>query len=219
MNLVNRLQTLYAWTPSSRLVSLKPVPPEPNFSVPQTAGIMGWIVLSYDNNVPVCSWITARECCVLQVCLDERLFGDTIFRAEKVRDTYVISDVFVYNSSCIFVSSTFQQRYEWTAEILKRFYRPGLAEFIHKSELPENTKLRGYEVYDFKEGSHGCFVELDQTETIIRTEIPDVYTVVGKQGYVLVPNLKTSQFLRSKGSEFKLKCVQKDGNWEVILPN
>jgi hypothetical protein len=85
--------------------------------------------------------------------------------------------------------------------------------------LPANTKLRGHEVYDFKEGSHGCFVELDQTETIIRTEIPDVYTVVGKQGYVLVPNLKTSQFLRSKGSEFKLKCVEKDGNWEVILPN
>lgn len=180
---------------------------------------MGWIVLSYDNNVPVCSWITARECCVLKVCLDERLFGDTIFRAEKVRDTYVISDVFVYSSRCIFNESTFKQRYEWTKEILKRFYRPGLAELIHKSDLPANIKLRGYEVYDFKEGSHGCFVELDQTETIVRTEIPDVYTVVGKQGYVLVPNLKTSQFLRSKGSEFKLKCVEKDGNWEVILPN
>ena len=180
---------------------------------------MGWIVLTYENNVPVCSWITTRESCVISVCLDERLFGDSIFRAEKINNKYVISDVFVFNSSCIFASSTFKQRYDWTKELLKRFYRPGLAEFIHKSDLPENTKLRGYEVYDFKEGSHGCFVELDNTETILKTEIPDVYTVVGKQGYLLVPNLKTSVFLRSKGSEFKLKCLQKDGNWEVILPN
>lgn len=180
---------------------------------------MGWIVLTYENNVPVCSWITTRESCAISVCLDERLFGDSIFRAEKINNKYVISDVFVFNSSCIFASSTFKQRYDWTKELLKRFYRPGLAEFIHKSDLPENTKLRGYEVYDFKEGSHGCFVELDNTETILKTEIPDVYNVKGKEGYVLVPDLKTSVFLRSKGSEFKLKCLQKDGNWEVILPN
>jgi hypothetical protein len=180
---------------------------------------MGWIVLSYDNNVPVCSWITARESCVIGVCLDERLFGDTIFRAEKVGNTYVISDVFVYNSTCIFNISTFKQRYDWSKEIIARFYRPGLAVFIHKSDLPENTRLRGHEVYDFKEGSHGCFVEVDDSDTVIRTEIPDVYTVVGKQGYVLVPNLKTSVYLRSMGAEFKIKCIAKDGNWEVILPN
>jgi hypothetical protein len=59
-------------------------------------------------------------------------------------------------------------------------------------------------------------VEVDNSETVIRTEIPDVYTVIGKQGYVLVPNLKTSVFLRSKGAEFKLKCVEKDGNWVCL---
>jgi hypothetical protein len=58
-------------------------------------------------------------------------------------------------------------------------------------------------------------VEVDDQETIVRTEIPDVYTVVGKQGYVLVPDLKTSVFLRSKGDQFKLKCVQKEGNWSI----
>jgi hypothetical protein len=216
MSLVNRLQTLYAWTPNSRLVSRKPAPPEPNFRVPQTTGVMGWIVLTYDPG-PVCLWVTARETCIINICLDERLFGDTIMRAEKVRDIYVISDVFVYNSSCIFNSTTFKERYDWSKAILERFYRPGLAKLVHKSDIPENTKLRGHEVYDFKEGSHGCFAELE--ETILSTDIPDVYTVVGKQGYVLVPNLKISQFLRSKGSEFKMKCVEKDGNWEVILPN
>jgi len=216
MNLVNRLQTLYGWTPSSRLVSRKPAPQEPNFRVPQTTGIAGWIVLTYDNNVPVCLWITTRESCVLQVCLDERLFGDTIFRAEKVRNTYVISDVFAYNSTNIFVSTTFKQRYEWSRDLLKRFYRPGLAELVHKADLI-NPKIRGYEVYDLKEGTKGSFEEL--AETIVRTEIPDVYTVKGKQGYVLVPDLKTSVFLRSLGPEFQLNCVEKDGAWSIIIPN
>jgi hypothetical protein len=176
---------------------------------------MGWLILSYDNDIPVCLWVTERECCVLNVCLDERLFGDTIFRAERVSNKYVISDVFMYNSSCIFGSSTFKQRYDWTARIFKKFYRPGLVEIIHKSELPKNTKLKGYEVYDFKEGSRGCFVDLENRETVLRTDIPDVYTVKGKEGYVLVPNLKTSVFLRSKGAEFQLRCNQKDGNWVV----
>jgi hypothetical protein len=218
MSLVNRLQTHYGWTPNSRLVSRKPVPPEPNFKVPQTTGIMGWIVLTY-NPGPVCMWITSKESCILKICLDERLYGDTIFRAEKVRDTYVISDVLVYNAVCIHNSTTFKQRYEWSAELIKRFYSSGLAKLLHKSDLPEDTKLRGHEYYDFSKGSHGSFVELDESETIIKTELPDVYLVKGKQGYVLVPDLRTSEFLRSKGSEFKLKCIEKNGNWEVIFPS
>jgi hypothetical protein len=177
---------------------------------------MGWIVLTYDPD-PVCVWITSHKTCVLKICLDERLFGDTIFRAEKISDTYVISDVFVYNSCSIYSSTTFKQRYDWTKSILERFYRPGLTKLIHKSDLLPDTKLRGYEYYDFNPGSYGSFAEPE--ETIIRTEIPDVYTVKGKQGYLLVPDLKTSVFLRSKGAEFKLKCNEKNGNWEVILPN
>jgi len=185
------------------------------FKVPQTAGVMGWIVLSYEDG-PVCLWVTARDSYPLKVCLDERLFGDTIFRAEKVGSIYVIADVYIYNSCCIFNTTTFKQRYEWTKDLLEQFYRPGFDVLVHKSNLPD-VKLRGYEYYDDKEGSHGCFSELD--ETILRTEIPDVYTVKGKQGYVLVPDLKTSVFLRSKGPEFNMKCTEKNGNWEVILPN
>ena len=36
MNPVNRLQTHFAWTPSSRLVSRKPAPQEPDFKIHQT---------------------------------------------------------------------------------------------------------------------------------------------------------------------------------------
>lgn len=158
-------------------------------------------------------WITARESCVVSLCIDERLFGDTIFRAEKVRNKYVISDCLVYNSSRIFNISTFKERYDWSAQLLKRFTH-GL---IHKSELPSDIKIKGYELYDFKPGSKGSFEE--PRETITRTEIPDVYTIKNKQGYVLVPDLKTSVYLRSLGSEFQLSCVEKDGNWAIIFPN
>lgn len=172
--------------------------------------------MSYDNNVPVCMWITAREFCVVSVCIDERLFGNTIFRAEKVSGKYVISDVFAYNGVNLFVSANFKQRYEWSAQLIKRFYRDGLVTLIHKSELPGNIKIKGYEVYDSRPGSKGSFEE--PCETINRTEIPDVYTVKGKQGYVLVPDLKTSVYLRSLGPEFQLSCVEKDGNWSIIFP-
>jgi len=158
-------------------------------------------------------WITARESCVIPICIDERLFGDSIFRAEKVSNKYVISDCLVYNSSRIFMVSTFKERYDWLAQLLKRFTH-GL---IHKSELPVDIKIKGYEVYDFKPGTKGSFEEL--CETIIRNEIPDVYTVKDKKGYVLVPDLKTSVYLRSLGPEFQLSCVEKDGNWAIIFPN
>jgi hypothetical protein len=149
--------------------------------------------------------------------MDERLFGDTIFRAEKLGDTYVVSDVFVFNSTCIFVGSTFKQRYEWLKEVIKRFYTrlDGFAKLIHKSELPEKTVIKGYELYDNKEGSHGSFVEENIGFTVNKTDIPDVYTVDGQTGYVLVPDLKTSVYLRSKGNTFQLRCIQLEGNWSI----
>jgi hypothetical protein len=216
MNLVNRLQLHYGWTPSYRLVSKKPAPLEPNIQVPQTIGIMGWIVLSHENGIPTCWWITERESQQLKICLDERLFGDTILRVEKVKNDYIIADIWLYNSNCIFKATTFKQRYEWLPKLIQKMYThvQGFANIIHKSEM-KNVKIRGYEIYDDKEGSSGCYAEDNDSVSITKTDIPDVYLVDGHDGYVLVPNLKTSIFLRSKGSSFKLRCVQKEGNWEI----
>jgi len=183
--------------------------------VPQTTGILGWIVLSFEKNIPTCTWCTSRECITLDICLDHRLYGDTIFRAEKVGSTYIISDIWLYNSNCVFMASTFKQRYDWLKLLLKHFYNPTLTKLLHKSDLQVSTKLRGYEVYSNKPGEHGSFVELTNDLILVtKTDIPDVYTVDGSDGYVLVPNLKTSVFLRSKGNTFKLKCIPSDGNWE-----
>jgi len=164
-------------------------------------------VLGYDNNIPVCLWVTPHETRSLKVCLDERLFGDTIFRAEYIDGAYIISDIFVYNSCCLFLVTTFRQRYEWLSELFKRFSSNGLK---HKSAAI--FPIKGYEVYDGKEGSHGYFVE--DVQTVIRTDIPDVYTIKDREGYLLVPTLELSVFLRSKGSEFKLRCIEKNGKWE-----
>jgi len=164
-------------------------------------------VLGYDNSIPVCLWVTPHETRSLKVCLDERLFGDSIFRAEYTDGTYIISDIFVYNSCCVFLVTTFRQRYEWLSELFSRFSGDGLK---HKSAA--KFPIKGYEVYDAKEGSHGYFVE--DVQTVIKTDIPDVYTIKDREGYLLVPTLELSVFLRSKGPEFKLRCTQKNGNWE-----
>jgi hypothetical protein len=180
--------------------------------VPQS-GVSGWIVLSYENGIPVCTWITAHESYQLKVCLDERLFCDTVFRAERVKNDYIISDIWLYNSTLIFKTTSFRQRYDWLKQILNKFYKPFLTKFIHKSEFI--GKARGYEYHTKNPGDHGIFAEALDTVTVIRTEIPDVYTVEGKEGYLRVPNLKTSVFLRSKGDTFKLRCIQANNNWEI----
>lgn len=212
MNLENRLQTQYAWTSSFRTVYKKPAPQ--GFKVPQTSGISGWIVLSYEKNVPVCTWISRQETVQLSTVFDERFFGDTIFRVEKLNDVYIVSDVLFYNSNYIFATTTFKQRYEWLEKILNKFHShiEGLAKFVHKSNLPK-CSLKGYEIYNNIEGSFGFFVEQDK-KLIKKSDIPDVYLI--EDSYLRVPNLKTSVYLRSLGDEFELKCAQEsDGSWSV----
>lgn len=181
---------------------------------------MGWIVLHRNNGVPVASWITTRECRPIQLSMDERLFGDTILRVEKISKTeYVLGDIFVYNSSCVFACSTFKQRYEWTAKLLERFHCPTDIKLIHKSNLPKDTLLRGRESYTAEVGSIGRFIELEMGEVldVYKTDLPDVYRIVGKEGYIKVPDLKTSQFLRTKGDSFKLRCIEcEDEAWEIV---
>jgi hypothetical protein len=213
MNLASRLQAQLGWTSSFRTVYKKPAPR--GFKVPQTTGILGWIILSYEKNIPTCTWITARDTISIPIVFDERFFGDTIFRAEKIsKDTFVISDIIIHNSNYIFACSTFEQRYDWLINVLERFHSPidGLSKLIHKSALPK-TSLRGYEVYTDTPGTNGFFVENDK-QVVTKGDMPDVYHI--EDSYVRVPDLKTSVFLRSKGPTFELSCVKEsDGSWTI----
>jgi hypothetical protein len=212
MNHVNRLQILYGWTPNYRLVFKKPVHQELK-KVPQFIAQQGWIILVYDQ-IPKAFWISQKEIQEISIALDERLFGDTIFRAEKISGhthKYVISDIFVYASTNIFVRTNFEERFQWISKILTFHQRiNGLTELYSKdSTFP----IKGYEYYDTKKGSFGVYSEIK--EIVYKTEIPDVYFIRGKSGYVAVPDLKTSEFLRLKGEEFELDIEEKEGVWYI----
>jgi hypothetical protein len=226
MNLANRLQHLYEWTPNYRLVFKKPVPPElKTFRVPQSTGKQGWIVLTYNEKVPTCIWISNGESEVLPCIVDERICGDTFLRVEKLDDRkYLVSDIWMYNSNCVFACSTFKQRYDWLKELLSTFTRhiEGVTiQLIHKSDF--NGTIKGYEEYPEEIiGKPGYYVEDTvqdfETVTVTRMSIPDCYEIAGK-GYLRVPDIKTSLYLRSKGETFKCKCSKYDDEFWDIMEN
>lgn len=152
---------------------------------------------------------------------DERICGDTFFRVEKIGDLdFVVSDIWMYNSNCVFACSTFKQRYHWLKKLLKTFtsHIPGTVKLIHKSDLPEGIKLKGSEEHSEEMvGKPGYFVEKDDSLafTAVKLAIPDCYEISGK-GYLRVPDLKTSLYLRSKGETFTVKCIPCDDEfWDV----
>lgn len=105
--------------------------------------------------------------------------------------------------------------------MLSRFHKyfPGLSRLMHKSEVTSEMKLRGTEVYTHDEGFHGCFIENEAVNSVVilKTDLPDVYTVQNKEGYIRIPDLKTSQFMRSKQFPCSLRCnLREDGSWDII---
>lgn len=206
------------------MVFKKPVPTElKTFQVPQTTGIPGWIVFTYNESIPVCLWITTHECEIITNCIvDELICGDTFLRVERLgKDKFVVSDIWVYNSNCVYVASKFSQRYEWLKKFLKTFTQTidGFVQFIHKSDL-SSEHTRGYEVHPEEVGKHGYFVEKEEPDVfkIKKMSIPDCYEVVGK-GYLRVPDLKTSVYLRTKGTDFICRCKKYDEEFWDILEN
>ena len=217
----SRIQKLYVGTISSRQVFRRSIPETSlkQFKVPQTTGTSGWLVFTYDNDIPVCLWMTTHECRKVQCIADERLFGDTFLRAEKISNfEFVIADIFIYNSNCVYACSTFEQRYEWLKELMNRFihHTPGTARFIHKSQLT-TQKLKGYEVHIDEIGTPGYFLEEDSNLVeVVKLPLPDCYEVISG-GYLRVPDIKTSGYLRSKGQKFKCRCSKnEDGSWTVL---
>jgi hypothetical protein len=178
-------------------------------------------MFTYDEQlIPVCMWITPHECRRMTCIIDERICSDTLIRVERIDEyKFVISDIWLYNSNCVYACSTFKQRYNWLQSLLKEIHHPveGTVHLIHKSDLPHNTPLRGEEVYTNTIGSAGIYVETGSI--ILKTEIPDVYRIQGKEGYLRVPDLKTSVFLRKKGNTFTIQCTQFDSESWTITEN
>jgi hypothetical protein len=154
--------------------------------------------------------------------VDERICGDTFIKVEKIGPLdFVISDIWMYNANCVFACSTFKQRYEWTYKLIKTFtsYIEGITiDLIHKKELGD-VDIQGYEEHTNETiGKPGYFIEKDDSElvSIVRMSVPDCYEISGK-GYIKVPDIKTSIYLRSKGDEFQCRCIKTDDEfWELV---
>jgi hypothetical protein len=93
---------------------------------------------------------------------------------------------------------------------------PGTARFIHKTDVT-TQKLKGYEVHLDDVGKPGYFLEEDTSSVdVTKLPLPDCYEVVSG-GYLRVPDLKTSEYLRSKGQKFRCRCSKnEDGSWTVL---
>ena len=113
-----------------------------------------------------------------------------MFEADYVNGTYIIRDLFLFNSCHIVDKSTKEQR---CAKIT------GLMEFIYS--------LPGLDQIKQSSGTR-----------IVKTELPDVYFLDGTEEYVQVPDIQTSEFLRSLGDSFDLNLEQRDGLWFVKNP-
>ena len=192
------------------------------FRVPQTTGHPGWIIFTYEENVPVCLWVSAVECKKVPCIVDERLCGDTFLKVERIGELdFVVSDIWMYNSNCVFACSTFKQRYDWLFKLLTKFTRciEGVTiDLIHKLDLGD-VQIRGHEYHPVDTpGCHGYFAQNDGTEIfdVVRLPMPDCYEVSGK-GFLRVPDLKTSVFLRQQGQTFKCRCKKYDDEfWDVV---
>jgi hypothetical protein len=66
-------------------------------------------------------------------------------------------------------------------------------------------------------GSTGYYSELDgQFVKFKKLTLPDCYECLSG-GYLRVPDLKTSLYLRTMGSEFELRCKENgDGSWSLL---
>lgn len=56
-------------------------------------------------------------------------------------------------------------------------------------------------------------IKISKGTLVTRSEIPDVYLIEG--GYIQVPDIQTSEYLRSLGSSFEIQLEEKNGLWFV----
>ena len=206
------------------MVFKKPVPKElKTFQVPQTTGTSGWIIFTYENKLPICLFVTTSGSKKVPCIVDERICGDTILKVEQIGELdFVVADIFIYNSNCVFACSTFKQRYDWLSKLLSTFTFciEGITiDLIHKQDLSEEVTLKGVEEHPIEYiGKNGYFVEKSNLQSIKKLGMPDCYSV-GGNGYLLVPDLKTAVYLRSKGNVFQCKCERVDDEFWKIIEN
>jgi len=150
--------------------------------------------------------------------MDDRCFDETIFRVERTSTHLYIADVWMWNGTPIFGTTTFKERQELTEKIYTLYTScPGFETYA--IQLRKDVKdVRGLEYYSNEKGARGIFVEhVDSRFLVTKTEVPDVYRV-SNGGYLRVKTLALSKQLKTLGDTFTIDCEKnEDGTWTPIL--
>jgi hypothetical protein len=228
MAAVNRLRTVYKWDEDRRMTCLAPPPAQYEVKVAQGFGVPGWLCLTRDSSSqPVAYWVQRnRSVQILRIVLDDRCFEDTILRVEYTPTHVFIADVWMWNGSPTFKTTTFAWRQAFLEEVFPLVYTscPGFESRAFALRNHVGASVRGYEYYTNGKGSTGKFSlaappPAKTTYEIHATEVPDVYRLaVG--GYLRVKTLALSKRLAAMGKVFRLECVKNgdDDTWTPLLP-
>ena len=157
-----RIRRLYPWRPLTK----KGEPSSGRHRVPQLNGLPGWLLLTQRPSTHEFVALSIDDKGgnqeELSLVMDERMCCDTIFRTVRLsKDVFVVSDVWAINGTIVHPRSTWAQRQEWIAEILRLFHQPDLTALFTLADAPAGTLVRGYEYYDDLPGSIGVFSRED----------------------------------------------------------
>jgi hypothetical protein len=217
---MDRFRRLYKWASDLKLSKRMKPRDDQTIRVPQTIGQAGWLIL-HRTPTPECLWVVRSQLASERVpyVIDERCFDDTILRVERTPTNVYLADVVLWQGVPVHTTHTYLERQALLEGFLTTCYTP-CPEFEWKPLSLRSTAtiaLKGYEYYSDAPGDVGAFS--DDTRVLYtarRTDIPDVYSVDGHEGYLDVPDLPTSQRLLAMGEVFQLYCKQQGDLWEIV---
>jgi hypothetical protein len=219
--IMDRFRRLYKWENSVRMTRRAVPTDDHTLRIPQTHGEQGWLIL-HRTPTPTVTCVTKShmEGENLPYVIDERCFDDCIFRIEKTADTIYLADIWLWQGRLVFSTETFTQRQQRIEDFLKLCYTPCRAFERYTLRLRKDAPApyKGYEYYTDTKGEVALFYEKNLHVTnyeVKKTNLPDVYEVVGEGGYVNVQTLAQSCYLRSLGEQFKLPLRKEGDFWEI----
>lgn len=218
---MDRFRRLYKWESSARMTRRAVPTDDHTLQVGQTTGEQGWLaLLRTPEPATLCVTKAHMDGESLPYVLDERCFDDTIFRIEKTADTIYLADIWLWQGRPIHKLESFSTRQKRIHDFLSLCYTscPPFEKYALKARSSAVGPFKGFEYYCDVKGEIGLFYEKNVHVTQYecrKTNLPDVYEVVGESGYVNVQTLDQSRYLRSLGESFKLPLRKENDLWEI----
>lgn len=218
---MDRFHRLYKWENSARMTRRAIPTDDHTLQVRQTTGDQGWLALfRMPEPAVVCVTKSHMDGESLPYVIDERCFDDVIFRIERTAQTIYLADVWLWQGRPVHKLESFGKRQQRIRDFLNLCYTscPAFERYALKAREDAPGPFKGYEYYTDTPGEIGLFYEKNVHVTqyeVRKTNLPDVYEVIGQSGYVNVQTLEQSRHLRSLGELFKLPLRKEGDFWEI----